>query len=61
MYLAEDRVRGKCDVNVTGLRFLSMALIDPMLGTGVEAGWIMDSPLRQVRVCHYRHAGSSTR
>lgn len=53
MCQAEDRVRKKCDVNVMGLRFLYITLIDPMLGTSVEAGWIMGSPLRQVRVRLY--------
>ena len=61
MYQAEDRVRRKYDVNVMGLRFLYITLIDPMLGAGVEAGWIMDSPLRQVRVRLHRHSGSSAR
>jgi len=37
MYLAENRVGGKCDVNVVDLRFLYNASVDPMLGTGVEA------------------------
>jgi hypothetical protein len=32
--------------------------VDPMLGTRFEERWIVDSSLRQVRVCHYRHSGS---
>lgn len=51
-YLAEDRVRGECNVNVVGLGFLYNALIHPILGTGVEARRGMRSSLCQVRVRH---------
>jgi len=61
MYLAEDRVRGECDMNVMSRRFLYNALIDPMLGTGVEAWRGMGSSLCQVGVRRYRHTGSGAR
>ena len=58
MYLAEDRVRGECGVNVVGLDFLYNALIDPMLGTGVEARRSMGSSLCQVGIRRYGHTRS---
>ena len=53
MYLAEDRVRRPSYVNVVVLRFLYNALIDPMLGTGVEARRSIGSSLCQVGLRHY--------
>jgi len=58
MYLAEDCVHGECDLTVVGLGFSYNALIDPMLGTGVEAQQSVGSSLCQVGVCHYRHSRS---
>jgi cellulose synthase/poly-beta-1,6-N-acetylglucosamine synthase-like glycosyltransferase len=59
MYLAEDRVRGESYVNMKiSLRFSYSPFVDPMLGTRVKTRRSMDSSLRQVRVCRYRHAGS---
>ena len=55
MYLAEDRVRGKCDVNVI------WTFIDLMLGTGVKTWRIMGSSLRRVCIRRYRHAGPGAR
>ena len=58
MYLAEDRVRRECDVNVVGLDFLYNPYLDPMLGTGIEARRGMGSSLCQVGVRCYGHTGS---
>jgi len=58
MYLAEDHVRGECDLTVVGLGFSYNALIDPMLGTGVEARQGVGSSLCQVSVHCYRHSRS---
>jgi hypothetical protein len=58
MYLAEDRVRWKFDVNVVGLDFLYNALIDSMLGTGVEARRSMGTSLCQVGLRRYGYTGS---
>ena len=62
MHLEEDREHGECDVNIVGLRILYNALIDRMLGTGVEAQaqWCVGA-LRQVGVYRYgdtSHTGS---
>ena len=58
MYLAEDRVRGECHVNVAGLGCLYNSLIDPMLGAGIEARRSVDSSLCQVGVRRYGHSRS---
>jgi len=60
MYLAENCVGGKCDVNVVELRFLYNASVDPMLGTSVEARRSMVSSLCQVGVRRSGHTGSGT-
>ena len=60
MYLVEGRIRGESDVNVVGLRF-SYALIDPILGTGVEARRRIGSSLRRVGLRQYGHTGSGAR
>ena len=60
MYLAEDHLCEKCDVNVMGPGFLYYALIDPMLGTGVSARRSMGSSLIscQMGVHRYGHTRS---
>ena len=60
MYLAEDRVRGKCNVNAIPSLLILLPFLDPLLGTRFEARWIMGSSLRQICVRRYRHTGSGT-
>ena len=49
MHLAEDCVRGECDVNIVGFRILYNVLIDRMLGTSVEAQWSMGAWVHYVK------------
>jgi hypothetical protein len=37
-----------------------VGLIDPVLGVGIQARWIVDLALRQIGVCCHRCCGPST-